>query len=126
MAQPSIVFVYNADSGLFNTVTDIAHKIFSPSTYSCNLCAITHSHFSMRDEWRAFIENLDCDCEYLHKDEYEKQYASTSQPLPAIFNKQENKISLLISADQINQCQSMDELKTLISNAITEKAVTSI
>ncbi len=29
----SIVFVYNADSGLFNALPDIAHKTFSPATY---------------------------------------------------------------------------------------------
>jgi len=27
-----LVFVYNADSGMFNTLTDIAHKVFSPKT----------------------------------------------------------------------------------------------
>ena len=45
-----LIFIYNADSGLFNTVTDIAHKIFSPETYSCNLCALTHDYFTVRDE----------------------------------------------------------------------------
>lgn len=28
--RPTLIFVYNADSGLFNTVTDIAHKVLSP------------------------------------------------------------------------------------------------
>ncbi len=28
-----IVFVYNANSGLMNTVLDIGHKIISPDTY---------------------------------------------------------------------------------------------
>ena len=35
--RKSIVFVYNADSGLFNMVTDTAHKMLSPDTYECNL-----------------------------------------------------------------------------------------
>jgi hypothetical protein len=41
----SLVFVYNADSGVFNTLSDIAHKIFSPETYACNLCALTPHEF---------------------------------------------------------------------------------
>ena len=66
--KPSLVFVYNADSGLFNTLTDIAHKIFSPDTYSCNLCMITHDNLSMRSEWKDFIEKLDIELEFLHRD----------------------------------------------------------
>ena len=50
--NPTLIFVYNADSGLFNTLTDIAHKTFAPETYSCNLCAITFGTFGMRTEWK--------------------------------------------------------------------------
>ena len=50
-----LLFVYNADSGLFNTLTDIAHKMLSPKTYTCNLCAITHGLFSEKEEWKEFI-----------------------------------------------------------------------
>ncbi|MBC7930780.1 MAG: hypothetical protein H7Z38_09495, partial [Rubrivivax sp.] len=59
--QPNhaLVFVYNADSGLFNALTDIAHKAFSPATYQCNLCALTHSTFGMRKGWKRFLETLD-------------------------------------------------------------------
>lgn len=56
---PQLVFVYNADSGLFNTVTDIAHKIISPSTYSCQLCTLTHSYFSVKKDWTDFLAELD-------------------------------------------------------------------
>jgi hypothetical protein len=45
MKTKSLLFVYNADSGVFNLVTDIAHKIFSPQTYACQLCCITHGNF---------------------------------------------------------------------------------
>ena len=68
--KTSLVFVYNADSGLFNTMTDIAHKIFSPDTYSCNLCMITHDNLSMRSEWKNFIEQLDIELAFLHRDEF--------------------------------------------------------
>ena len=40
-------FVYNADGDVFSLVGDFAHKIFSPKTYNCNLCAITHGNFGM-------------------------------------------------------------------------------
>ncbi len=31
-ATNPLLFVYNADSGLFNTLGDIGHKLFSPNT----------------------------------------------------------------------------------------------
>ena len=44
----SLLFVYNADSGFFNTLADIGHKLFSPATYPCQLCAITHGVLAER------------------------------------------------------------------------------
>jgi hypothetical protein len=37
-----LLFVYNADSGLFNSIAEAAHKIVSPQTYRCDLCRITY------------------------------------------------------------------------------------
>ena len=56
-AGPGLVFVYNARSGLFNALSDAAHKIFSPGTYQCNLCALTHTALGMRGEWRKFLDS---------------------------------------------------------------------
>ena len=56
-SENRLLFVYNADSGLFNTMADIGHKIFSPQTYSCLLCALTHGYFRERDEWRRFVDD---------------------------------------------------------------------
>ena len=114
-----LVFVYNADSGMFNTLTDIAHKIFSPSTYSCQLCAISHSYFSERDEWKEFIQSLDVECEFLHRDEFEKKYQLTGQSYPAVFDISDGKPVQSLSADQINACHSMDDLQqTIKSNCL--------
>lgn len=112
-----LIFVYNADSGLFNTVTDIAHKIFSPSTYNCQLCAITHSVLSMREEWKSFIASIDCELEFLHRDEWVNQYPDLTYDLPAIFYRK-NSVKLLISAEEIRCCESIDDLKSLINNKL--------
>jgi hypothetical protein len=73
-AEPTLIFVYNADSGVFNLAADIAHKIFSPQTYSCNLCAITHSTFRMKNEWRDYLATLKVPFEFLHADEFKAEY----------------------------------------------------
>lgn len=112
--RPILVFVYNADSGLFNTVTDIAHKIFAPQSYSCNLCALTYGNFAMRAEWKAFLESLDADFEFLHRDELHERYGLDELPLPAILRKDGEKLVLLHDAAAINACGSLDELKQLL------------
>ncbi len=116
--KPRLVFVYNADSGLFNTLTDIAHKTLSPETYACNLCAITHSHFGMRKEWKAFLRELDAPCEFLHRDELEKTYGIRDVPLPAIFKRHNEKLETWIDAESINACYSIEELEKLIKEKL--------
>ena len=111
----SILFVYNADSGMFNTLTDIAHKIFSPQSYSCNLCAITYGNFTIRTEWKEFLESLKMGLEFLHRDEFAEKYGQSEQALPAVFLKNGEELELWITADEINRCSSVDDLKRLIS-----------
>lgn len=113
-SKAALVFVYNADSGLFNTVTDMAHKAFSPETYECNLCALTHSTFGMRRSWKRFLETLDRPLEFLHADELKSRYGISGQPLPVIFKKEAEQLKLLIDADSINSCRTMDDLQRLI------------
>jgi hypothetical protein len=116
MKAPALVFVYNADSGLFNTLTDMAHKIFSPQTYACRLCAITHSHFSMRGEWKAFIEGLGAECEFLHRDELASRYGVEGIALPAVFRRCDQGLRPCLDAERIDRCQDMAELKRLIQS----------
>ncbi len=116
--KKQLVFVYNADSGMFNTLTDIAHKIFSPQTYECNLCAISHSYLSERSEWKEFIEELGVECEFLHRDEFEKKYSSGETDFPVIFELVDGELKPALSTDKINSCKSMDDLKAAINAVI--------
>jgi len=117
--KTSLLFVYNADSGIFNTLSDIAHKILSPDTYECNLCAITHSHFSMRKPWADFLETLNVELEFLHRDELDKQYGKQDAALPAIFFKKKDKeLTVAITAEEINKHKTMDDLQMAITNVI--------
>ena len=111
----SILFVYNADSGIFNTLTDIAHKIFAPQSYSCNLCALTYGNFAIRAEWKEFLETLAVELEFLHRDEYVDKYGPTGIALPAVFLKRGEELELWITAAEIGGCTSVADLKTLIS-----------
>src|ERR1700754_1768571 len=86
-SNAALLFVYNADSGLFNAVTDLAHKTFSPQTYQCNLCALTYSAFGMRKSWKRFLETLKRPLEFLHADEIKQRYGIAGIALPAVFER---------------------------------------
>lgn len=113
-AARALVFVYNADSGVFNTLADVAHKIFSPDTYACNLCALTHTAFGMRGEWKRFLEGLNVPLEFLHADELRSRYGLKDVPLPAVFEKEGGRLRVAVGADEINACGSLEELERLI------------
>jgi len=117
--KPTLIFVYNADTGLFNTLTDMAHKALSPSTYACNLCRITYSNFGMRKEWEEFVKSLDRKIEFIHRNELEEQYGIADVKLPAIFEMTDQGVTEWINADALNSCQSMDDLKQLVTSRLS-------
>ena len=116
-----LVFVYNADSGLFNTLTDIAHKLMSPGTYECNLCNLTHGYFMAREEWTTFLHDLDADIEFLHRDEYMDRYPDAKVDFPAIFVNSYDELKLWIDKSVINEMSSADALMEMIRAAVLRK-----
>ncbi|PCH65905.1 MAG: hypothetical protein COC01_09160 [Bacteroidetes bacterium] len=117
---PSLLFVYNADSGLFNTFTDIAHKILSPKTYPCKLCAITYDNFGIKIEWAQFIKETKADITFCHRDEFKKKYNIANTKFPCIFTEKGSNIELFITDKDINACESLEELKKLITTKLSQ------
>ncbi len=109
--EGTLLFVYNADSGLFNTVTDIAHKIFSPSTYQCDLCALTHGYFQVRGPWKAFIEGLGVPCEFLHRDQIADLSGVDPQQLPAVYRFWDGRWHRCLDPEAIASCTDLAALQ---------------
>jgi len=106
----TIIFIYNADSGVFNLLADMAHKAISPSTYNCQLCMLTHGHFGMREQWSEFLNGLGCELEFLHRDEFNNNYPGHKAELPALFMNRDGDTELLLGVAAINACDTMDVL----------------
>lgn len=118
-----IIFVYNANSGAMNSLMDLVHKAVSPSTYQCNLCAVTYDAFGVRSEWKSFVDQLPCAVEFLHKDELEERYGITDIALPAAFVESEaGELETWIRAETINGLTSVDELKSLVKRKLATAA----
>ena len=115
-----VIIVYNADSGLFNALLDWGHKISSPDTYNCNLCSLTYNHLGMHLQWQDFVNNLGIPIDFLHRNKFKNQYPINDLSLPAAHVLQNEKLELWISAERMNACQSLDDLKTLVQNKLEQ------
>ncbi len=118
----ALVFVYNADSGVFNALADAAHKVFSPRTYACNLCALTHGAVRMRGGWREFLEGLGRPLQFLHADELAGRYGVRNVALPAVFVEGGGRLKVLAGADAVNACRTLEDLKRLVVEGLAREA----
>jgi hypothetical protein len=115
-----LVFVYNADRGFFNMMADISHKVLYPNTYPCNLCALTHGSFSMRQVWRDFLAKIKPPLTFLHRDEFRKEF-KLEDDLPAIYIKdlRTDNLRPFIDAPTLKTLTGLEDLKHMISDKLT-------
>lgn len=116
-----IIFVYNADSGLFNKLTDWAHKALSPATYSCSLCSLTHHNFGEEKEWEHFVKNLPNPFEFVYKDKFLSSYHKKEDvTFPIIFLEINNELKTLLDSSMINDIQNLAQLIKTIEYELTQ------
>jgi hypothetical protein len=112
-------FVYNAETGLINKLTDFAHKIISPDTYACNLCALTYGRFTMRQEWVDYVKQLPIAVEFVYKDEWKFAPIRQEYPLVAL-QTGADRIEVLLEAEELNKLKSLDQLKIALRDALNK------
>lgn len=111
MHNKTLIFVYNADTGWFNLASDIAHKIFSPATYPCSLCALTHGVFAVRPQWEAFVQKLETAPVFLHRDEFLRTHPDWAEtPLPLVLHETDAGLEILLTAAALNRMQGLNAL----------------
>ncbi len=120
-SEDVIIFVYNADSGLLNSIKDFAWRISSPDTYPCNLCAVTYSNFGMKDEWREFVEDLEFKIRFFHRDEFDEKFERDEYRFPAAFLRTGSSLEPFISKEEIERCKHLQELIELVETKIDEE-----
>ncbi len=116
--EARLIFIYNADSGLRNALLDGAHKALSPNTYQCNLCDLTYGVFKERKAWKKFRQEMEWNMEFLHKDEFKKQYASKfghKFEFPIVLIALDDELQVFISARELNELETMEALIDLIN-----------
>lgn len=121
-AMSRLIFVYAVDGGTVSSVVNYMHKMVSPSTYRCNMCALTYGTFGTKKEWTKFIESLPCETVFFHRDEFAESYPTVKDPLPAVFVEREGALSVVIDAAAMNKAKTLDELVVTIRTHVQAMA----
>ncbi|WP_332606040.1 hypothetical protein [Acinetobacter sp. ESBL14] len=117
----TLVFVYNGDSGLVNSLMHLMHKTISPETYECQLCAIVYDGARQSKDWKNFINDLNIQAEYFHRDTFIKAYGNLNADLPAVFLKTPNEsLELVISASDFQSLKTMEQLQQKIKQILAQ------
>ncbi|MEM8560063.1 MAG: hypothetical protein AAGG50_19775 [Bacteroidota bacterium] len=121
-----LLLAYNADGGLANAAFHTAHRLLSPSTYACPLCALTHGPLAMRRRWRATLDGLGVPVVFLHRDEIAEVHPSLAGlSLPAILTDRgpdDLHPTVLLRADAIEACADLNALIAALETALAERA----
>ncbi|GAB3818369.1 hypothetical protein [Pontibacter rugosus] len=118
-SDSKLLFVYNAETGFFNKLTDMVHKIVSPDTYACSLCALTYGKFTMFEDWAEYLQSLPLKVEFIYKNEWRHKEVYDKYPLVAL--RQNGSITLLLKAEELNSMKSLAELKGSLNEALQLK-----
>ena len=108
-----LIFVYKAKSDKVNVLIDYAHKFMSPSTYSCNLCKLTHTNFGQRKEWKEFTKHSSVKLEFYHIDEFEAIF-NESFKYPIILKKVSDGFEILLDSIKITKLTNVNDLIKVI------------
>ena len=117
-----LIFIYNAKSGVVNELIDFAHKIVSPETYDCNLCAISYGAFAMKKKWSTYIETLPFKSTFTYKDRFFKNGYSNIK-FPSVFIQSNEKLDEIISATEINEIKNLDQLIGLLNQKLYQQGI---
>ena len=120
--ESELIFIYNAKSGLVNEFLDFAHKIVSPSTYNCNLCAISYGNFSMKKKWSDYISSLPVRSTFTYKDKV-SEYGYNNIELPSIIFRNGSRSKVIISSEEINKLKKIDQLINILSDRLKDQGM---
>ena len=113
-----LIFVYNANSGKLNALFDVAHKVFSPSTYTCNLCALTYDTFTENNTWKRFRKESKVTMEFYHIDEFEAVFPNVKMIYPTILKLEDNQLTTVLNNEVLNEISDVEELINNIKTSL--------
>lgn len=116
-----IIFIYNAKSDLFSTLSDFAHKIFFPATYPCSLCKLAYGNIRVKKKWTSFLESLPHRQSFFHSDDAPEMVSAFLEELPVILIRTNHGgLDILMSSKELNQLGTLVELIDTLGRRLEE------
>ena len=120
----ALLFVYNADEGLAAALFDAGHKMLSPATYQCSLCAITYGAVAMKRAWRDWLKAQPFEARFHHRQDFARAWpAWRDLALPAVLAERDGQLSLLLSAEALDALPDIAALVAAIEGALAAQGV---
>jgi len=104
-----LIFVYNANTDAVSAITDYAHKVFSPSTYRCDLCALTHRNLGQRSAWKEFKRATNATMEFWYIKQFEKEF-HMSPEYPIIYERRNGELTPVMGRYKLAEIKHVEEL----------------
>ena len=118
-----LIFVYNSSLNPRSLIKDFLSEVMPQREANCKLCDITFSLVYKKRAWKEYISSLGIDTEFYLKDRFQKKFkVASDEQYPAIFIYHSNDHSLekIISAEEINATNELEELIQLIDAKIID------
>lgn len=107
--ERKLIFVYNANTDPISTIVDYAHKVFKPSTYKCELCALTHHNFGERNAWKEFKKHANAEMEFMYIRSFEAKF-NLLYDYPVILEKNKEGFLQIMGKKELQKIKSVEEL----------------
>ena len=99
---------------------DVGYKIFSPSTYRCNLCALTFDTFSENKIWKQFREKSNIKMTFFHINEFEKEYPNQQFEYPIILKQTDSDLNIFINKEELDKTENIEYLIRILDDKLTD------
>jgi len=119
--SPAILFVYNLDSAVLQSVHEYsAGKGTLADTDVSPLSRLTHSPLGIKKEWKRFLKELPIPSRSLTRDEFAKEFGNISLSFPVVIYKKGATLSVLVSTDEIRACRELGDLLHFVKGRILD------
>ncbi len=100
-------------------VLDGLHKMISPSTYACDLCAITYGTVAMKKEWKTFIDQSKVPFRFYYKNTLPKKF-DHNLDYPVVLRYENSSVSCILDRQDFAAINDLNEFIVLLKEKVPE------
>ena len=100
---------------------DYLHKVFSPSTYACKLCSLTHHNFGPRKGWKEFLSSADITIRFVYKDQFRAEFQEDFD-FPVVLGYDKSAF-LILGKKELQNLNDLEEFLVLLKERLPETTV---